>query len=224
MTEESTFPRRGPGVLGQATAAAKRQPGRQAPPHVVGSGHCGAHLAAETQRALATGEVRLRAAAPERDAAAGLAVERKGRACERAVKTEDVQPSAYWRWPGRLPTMDMPGPPMGTSAPSAPITGTAPAACGPRPGTNGRRRRGAGTGNRAARAGEAAEAASRQLAPGAAPQLAPSEAGAQAPRPGHLQPLLDVHDDVHGGGTPEAREKRPGQRVAVLDRADRRGG
>ena len=60
----------------------ERQPRHQRPLRVVGPEHRGAHVAAERQRPLAAGEVRLRPAAPEREdaAVARLAVHRERRA------------------------------------------------------------------------------------------------------------------------------------------------
>ena len=70
-----------PGVLAQAPAVRERQARHQRPLRVVGPDHRRPHVAAERQRPLAPGEVRLCPAAPEREdaAVARLAVHRERR-------------------------------------------------------------------------------------------------------------------------------------------------
>ena len=213
----------------------ERQPRHQRPLRVVGPDHRGAHVAAERQRPLAAGEVRLRPAAPEREdaAVARLAVHR-----ERRAGQQIPAPEAHLEESAAVEPAGRPGRAQRTRRGAEPRHGTH------RPARRGHRRvgreprrpvrphaasrqaaqRSAGAASERMRAGRTTkpvEEAQRHLARHPRPQRPAREPALDARRPRRRDPFLHMLDHVHRRRPAEPRQQRARQRVPVLDRPGR---
>ena len=207
----------------------QRQARHQWPLGVVGPDHRRAHIAAQRQRAVAPGEVRPGAPAPEREdaALARLMVEREGRAGQHLPGPEAhleqaaaVRAAGRTRWaahqarPARpWPRAHRPGDRRHRRAPCTPRHPKRRRATSRRAGH--RTVRASAAPVHASRAPELTEKAEREVTLHAPAQLAPREPPPEARLPRRLQPFLHVLDHVHRRRPAETRQQRPRQRPVV---------